>query len=271
MARADNLKLAYVTTFEESKLNLYGQRCISSLCDQVEEQVFLVTDSGFNLDVYYKNLNMIENEYSDHLNKVYLNFTKTSDFTFSPNRFCFKTSSIVTVKNQISPDYDFLVWIDADSVVRKPGFTDFIVKNLLPDNAQIASFFDRNSSYGYCETGLVVFNLRHPCCGQFIDSWNEPFASSSILNFAEWHDAFLFSHLVRTFKPGTFRYLCKDYGLKTSHPIFEFKRLRKHFEHLKGDTRKHLGFSPEKYGINPMYFRVLYRLIRSLKGGPPRW
>ena len=57
-------------------------------------------------------------------------------------------------------NHDFLIWIDADSKIRDASFDDVII-SLLPNKEQIASFFDRDSSYGYSETGIVCFNLQN--------------------------------------------------------------------------------------------------------------
>lgn len=139
-------------------------------------------------------------------------------------------------------------------MIKSGDLTSYLLK-LAPEAQQVASFFDRNQSYGYSETGIIIFNLNSPNAHTFIKEWNLAFVDGGIFQYAEWHDAFFFSHFVRSMPPKSFKYLCSELKLKSSHPIFELKPLRDRIEHLKGDTRKKLGFSPEKYQIPTAIFR----------------
>ena len=86
-----------------------------------------------------------------------------------------------------------------------------------------------------------------------------------ILEYSEWHDAFLFSHLVRKSSNANFKFLCRELNLKTSHPIFEYAKTRKVLEHLKGTVRKKLGFNPERYFLSMRLFRLFTALGNLLE------
>lgn len=239
-------KIAYVTTFSRTGYANYGRRFLSSYAKFVSEPLYLVTDEEFNLDFKYSNIIIHGNHFTEKLRETYRNFDNQNNFRFSPNRFCYKTSAVETVLQEIPKDIDYLIWLDADSFIKQDDFTDLLM-SLIPEKNQIASFFDRDLSYGYSETGIVIFNVKHSETANFVRNWNEPFVNGRIINCSEWHDAFYFSHLVRGCPPGKFRHLCSDLKLRSKHPIYEYKQLRKRIEHLKGNTRKALGFSPEKY------------------------
>lgn len=247
-------KVLYVTTFSKRGYKEYGQRFLKTFKDNIDEPLFLVLDDEADVVESWPGLTILKNDFADKIGKTYGTFEPSSNYRFAPNRFCFKTSAVETALNKVvGHEFDFLIWLDADSVIKADDLTDYLLK-LAPEEQEVASFFDRNQSYGYSETGIIIFNLNSSKVHTFIKEWNAPFVDGDIFQYAEWHDAFFFSHLVRSMPPKSFKYLCSEYKLKSSHPIFELKPLRDRIEHLKGDTRKKLGFSPEKYKIPTAIF-----------------
>ena len=254
-------KFCYVTSFSKIGYSDYGKKFIQGFEKNIQEELLVVLDQNFEVNSFSKHIKLLNNKFTLQIKKTYKNFETAIDYRFAPNRFCYKTSAIYTALSVCQNKYKYLVWLDADSLVKRNDLTKYL-ESLTPDDDQIASFFDRDRSFGYSETGVIIFNLEHTDTEKFIQNWNDAFVTGDILNYSEWHEAFYFSHLVRCNRPGLFRFLCKDLGLKTTHPIFELKPLRMRIEHLKGETRKKIGFSPEKYLIPAFIFRLVSNLIR---------
>lgn len=235
-----------MTTFSKQGYVDYGKRCLETFSRFVDCDLIVVLDEPVSIEVNNQ-ISIMDNKFKNQIEKTYSGFERSVDFRFSPNIFCFKTSAIATVADQLHESVEFLVWIDGDTFFKKSGLEQFL-QTIFPVDFQIASFFDRNKSYGYSETGLIIFNLKHGNCLDFIERWNTPFVDGTICSFFEWHDAFLFSHLMRQYPPDTFRLLCEDFNLLSTHPIDEFVSLRGYMEHLKGPARKRLGFNHSKFG-----------------------
>lgn len=249
-------KFAYVTSFSAKGYDEYGFRFLETFRKRVAQDLFLVLDQRFDVIPKWSSIQILENQYAIQIQDTYRSFKGDGNYRFAPNRFCYKTSAVETALKAAKLDYDYLIWLDADSVIKADDLTEYLA-TLVPGDSEIASFFDRERSYGYSETGIVIFNLRNQKTANFVERWNAAFVSGSIFGYSEWHDAFYFSHLVRSMPPNHFRHLCIDLNLKSSHPIYELKPLRLRIEHLKGDIRKRLGFSPEKYKIPSAIFRKL--------------
>ena len=256
-----NTDYCYVTSFSHQGYNNYGRRFIQSFGKYVQEELLVVLDQDFDVTSDSGDLNVITNSFKEKIKNTYDDFNTSEDYRFAPDRFCYKTSAICTAL--LASQKKYLVWLDADSIIKKNDLTKYL-DTLAPQDNQIASFFDRDRTYGYSETGIIIFNLEHPGTKSFIEEWNNAFVNGEILNYSEWHDAFYFSHLVRSNPPGLFRFLCADLGLRTTHPIFELKSLRKRIEHLKGNTRKKLGFSPEKYWLPTFILRRFMTILGRL-------
>lgn len=260
------MKIVYCTTFSEAGFQEYAKDFIESFLLFSDLDLILVLDEDINDLPVNSRIKVITNKYSNQIQNSYKDLKKTDDYRFQPNRFSYKTSCVkIAYDNAQENNHDFLIWIDADSKIRDASFDDVII-SLLPNKEQIASFFDRDSSYGYSETGIVCFNLQNERTKKFIFEWNDIMVSGKILEYSEWHDAFLFSHLVRKSSNANFKFLCRELNLKTSHPIFEYAKTRKVLEHLKGTVRKKLGFNPERYFLSMRLFR-LYTAIGNLFGG----
>lgn len=259
------MKIIYCTTFSKSGYNEYASELIRTFLLYSNSNLIVVLDEEINDLSMNSRIEVISNKYHNQIQSVYSDLIETDDYRFQPNRFSYKTSSIKIAYDYAKDNgYDFLVWIDADSLIKKSDFDD-VIRSILPEKAHIAAFFDRDSSYGYSETGIVCFNINHVETVKFINEWNDIMVSGRILDYSEWHDAFLFSHLVRQKQNNLFRFLCRDLKLTTSHPIFEYPKTRNVIEHLKGPIRKKLGFNPERYFISMRICNLYAKLIKIFR------
>ena len=117
-------------------------------------------------------------------------------------RFANKSFCVIdAVKN--SKEYDYVVWIDADTYTFRPMPFNFL-EQLLPRNTTV-TFLGRenpnlNDGGRYPECGFVGYNLKAPFLRQFIQDWRLLYVTSSIFKLLEWHDSFLFWHLVKIYQ-----------------------------------------------------------------------
>jgi len=194
-----------------------------------------------------KNLTVIQNHFRSEIEffqKKFFHLCSESDFKFSPNRFIYKPTAIVSANKFLAgTNYKYLVWIDADTIFKKPGLLESF-KRIAPHDGQIASVFERFHSLNYLEAGLMIFNRDHKNFNEFIGNCCNTFISGKIFDFMEWHDAFIWSQLMNAYPPDSFRLLCKEFQILGSHPIATFSILADKMDHLKGKN-KSLGFSPE--------------------------
>tara|TARA_Y100000389_G_scaffold31120_1_gene26334 strand:- start:4941 stop:5729 length:789 start_codon:yes stop_codon:yes gene_type:complete len=256
----------YCTTFSKLGYEKYGREFIKTFLTYSNCNLILVLEDVIDDLINHPRIKVVNNKFHEIITDSYKDLAINNDYRYQPKRFSYKTSCVkIAYDDAEENNHDFLIWIDADSKIKDASFDDVMI-SLLPNEEQIVSFFDRDSSYGYSETGIVCFNLRNKRTKEFIFEWNDIMVSGKILKYSEWHDAFLFSHLVRKSSNANFKFLCREHNLKTSHPIFEYAKTRKVIEHLKGDVRKKLGFNPERYFISMRLFS-LYAKIKSLFGG----
>lgn len=127
-----------------------------------------------------------------------------------------------------------MMWLDGDSVIRKPLPNDFFEQFLL-------------DGYDYCylgrepkhtETGFLIFRL--PECLPILRAWKDLYDKDTFMHQKEWHSAYLFDRAREQFLD------IKGHNLTPGgrgHVIHKCG-VGKYIDHLKGN-RKNRGRSPE--------------------------
>jgi hypothetical protein len=160
---------------------------------------------------------------------------------FSNKVFC------VTNAIKKSAGYDYVVWIDADVFTFRPMPSGFI-ETLLPADTMVTYLgrerFALNDGGKYPECGFVGYNLNHPNIKEFAAEWEKLYSTDDVFKLLEWHDSYVFWHLVRQFT--------KQYNIKVNdigyaknvkgHHVFVNSELGLYIDHMKG-KRKQLGSS----------------------------
>lgn len=161
-------------------------------------------------------------------------------------RFANKVICVVNgVKN--SKDYDYMIWIDADTFTFRPIPLKFL-EDLLPIDTMITYLGRENpaliNATKYPECGFVGYNLKHPEVQNFVNEWEQLYITDNIFKLLEWHDSFVFWHLIKKFK--------KEKSIKVNdighmkgvkgHHVFINSELGLYIDHMKG-KRKQAGTS----------------------------
>ena len=170
-------------------------------------------------------------------------------FLWDAVRFANKVFCVINaVRN--SSDYNYVVWLDADTNIFRPMPFEFITK-LLPQNTMVTYLGRENPTLNdggkYPECGFVGYNLQHPETQNFINEWERLYKEDSVFKILEWHDSYVFWHLTKKFKQEKqieVNDIGKWVGVK-GHHVFVNSVLGQYIDHMKGD-RKIKGSSSKK-------------------------
>jgi len=170
-------------------------------------------------------------------------------FLWDAVRFANKVFCVINgVRN--SADYDYVVWLDADTNIFRPMPLNFLTE-LLPQDTMVTYLGRENPSLNdggkYPECGFVGYNLKHPEIQNFITEWERLYTDDTVFEILEWHDSYVFWHLSKKFRTEK-QILVNDIGKWVGvkgHHVFVNSVLGQYIDHMKGD-RKFKGSSSKK-------------------------
>lgn len=151
------------------------------------------------------------------------------------------------VRTSVAKEYDYIVWLDADTFTFRPMPKEFL-KSLLPDNTMLTYLGRENPTLNdggkYPECGFVGYNLKHPEIQNFVNDWEKLYISDEVFKLLEWHDSYVFWHLSKIYRKEK-NIEVNDIGYwkgVKGHHVFINSELGLYIDHLKG-KRKKLGSS----------------------------
>lgn len=252
------MKIAVVTTFNESGLSKYGQRMIDTFIENWPKEI--------TLHIYPEMCNPAIKDHSrvtlKRLEEVQelINFKNkwkgvpkangdvTNDpvrskrrdagkgFKWDAVRFSHKVYAIFDCAR--TTDADILLWMDADTICHSPITYEQVMK-LCPTDKELC-FLGRKGKFSEC--GLYSMNLRSEAVKNFLNrfQWMYDSAESGIFTLDEWHDSFVFDAVRKNVK---LKELDWSSHLITGegHPLIN-SEWGAYLDHLKGG-RKSLGKS----------------------------
>ncbi len=225
-----------VTTCNAAGWEKYGKRCFDGLKHWPENASVRWYTEGFDLP------NGIRNETLTKLQSFKWAHTKyiPPDWRYNVARFANKVYAV----HDALYDYTGIgVWMDADIIATK-DIPEGYIESLLPADHYIA-LFQREGWHSEC--GLWVVDCSHPHHQGFLDNLLDWYEKGTFAQAHEWHDSVLMDATVRAFERDG---LIKAHNLsgphsKADHPMM-LHPIAKYVDHLKGPTRKDLGYSPER-------------------------
>ena len=268
-------KFLFVTTFNQKGLHDYAQRFINSFSKQVDKNIELWAyaercnpiipnkDTRIRvLDLERESTKLVEFKKKwknvPHANGDISNFGKYAQrsdakkgFKWNAVRFSHKVYSIFRAAEKT--DADVLIWIDADTFVHNT-WTYKQFSRLLPDDKWLTYVGRGKGSQTWPECGFYGMNLKHPMCKQFLAEFERFYedANNGIFELEEWHDSFVFGHIINQMLPiddNVLDYSADMYikSAKTGgggHPLINTE-LGTWIDHMKG-ARKDKGKSLDK-------------------------
>jgi len=278
------MKIKIITSYKPGTWESFARRGIHSMAKQFPKEVDIVMyceePQPTDVDTRIKcvNLNKVEPELFNFKNR-YKNdpvangkmqqinggirrspnlqgLDKDKDsFLWDAVRFSNKVFCIVNaVRN--SEEYDYVLWIDADTFTFRPVPIDFF-ENLLPADTMLTYLGRENPTLNdggvYPECGFVGYNLKHPETQNFIKDWEQLYITGEVFEILEWHDSFVFWHLSKIYRKQkniTVNDIGYNKGVK-GHHVFINSELGLYMDHFKG-KRKQAGVSAKKdLRVNP--------------------
>lgn len=262
--------ITVVTTFHKPGLDLYGQRFLDSFAARVDKKIKLLVyaedctpvnpdstqitildakQSLPELNAFkdrWKNVPHANGDISNH--PARLNRKDWSKkFKWDAIRFANK---VYAVFDACEKSTDWCVWMDADTFVHSDWTYDQF-KELLPETNWITYVGRGKGSQTWPECGFYGMNLNDTVFKEFLKEFKRMYndANNGIFRLVEWHDSFVFGHILNNMKktaPNVLDYSAEMYLREAKsggggHPLINTK-LGKWIDHMKGD-RKKLGKS----------------------------
>ena len=135
--------------------------------------------------------------------------------------------------------HDYLIWIDGDTyafdTVTKQFFMD-----LIGDNDCV--YLGRAGTHSEC--GFLMFRTNKMF--RFVSEWVNYYRTGSFKQCREWHNSYLFDLCKETFKK---RLRFKNLTPQGKGHVWFQSPIGKKLDHIKGNRRKELGYSPERHGV----------------------
>ena len=261
--------ITVVTTFHQPGLSLYGQRFLDSFAERVDPKIKLLVyaedcspvvtaDNITVLDAKKElpKLNAFKERWRDDpkANGIPPDEIKArrprdwqKKFKWDAVRFANKTYAVY---DACTRSKDWCVWMDADTFIHSNWSHKEFTK-LLPNNTWITYVGRGKGSQTWPECGFYGLNLNHPVCHEFLKEFERMYedADNGIFKLEEWHDSFVFGHILNTMKkdfPSVLDYSAEMYLREAAtggggHPLINTV-LGKWMDHMKG-ARKNAGKS----------------------------
>lgn len=262
--------ITVVTTFHQGGLDLYAQRFLNSFAERVDkrikliayaedcepqnpdpEQITILTQEAAlpKLVKFKEQWKGIPKANGDISQDPILSRRKDSNkkFKWDAVRFANKVYAVFDACERSS---DWCVWMDADTFVHSDwSYEQFL--ECLPSTSWITYVGRGKGSQTWPECGFYGMNLNDVVCQEFLQEFERMYndANGGIFQLAEWHDSFVFGHILENFKktsPNVLDYSAEMYLREAKsggggHPLINSK-LGSWIDHMKGD-RKSLGKS----------------------------
>ena len=258
--------ITVVTTFHKPGLDLYGQRFLDSFAKRVDKRIKLLVyaeDCSPVVDPLCENIKVLNakevlpklNAFKErwknvpHANGNIANHPArqgrkdwNKEFKWDAVRFANK---VYAVFDACERSKDWCVWIDADTYVHSDWSYDQF-KELLPETSWITYVGRGKGSQTWPECGFYGMNLKDEVCKRFLQEFERMYedADNGMFKLVEWHDSFIFGHIVNKMKlktPNVLDYSAEMYlrEAKTGgggHPLINTK-LGKWIDHMKGNRK----------------------------------
>jgi hypothetical protein len=258
--------ITVVTTFHKPGLEKYGQRFLDSFAQRVDKKIklFVYAEACQPVNPDPEQIKIFDAfEALPKLNGFKVkwgNVPKANGippeeikarrprdwhkkFKWDAIRFANKTYAVFDACERST---DWCVWMDADSYIHSDWSYEEFAK-LLPNNKWLTYVGRGKGSQTWPECGFYGMNLKHPMCKQFIAEFERFYedADNGIFELEEWHDSFVFGHILNQLKPidtNVHDYSANMYlrEAKTGgggHPLINGP-LGKFMDHMKGGRKE---------------------------------
>lgn len=227
----------FVTSMSEEGRKQYGQKML----DSWEEHV-----PYFRLKVY-KDEDLDQNELKKiderekvfHENLVMLN----PSYKYQMGRFARKVFAITDPMLEMETK-KWLIWIDADTIVKK-RIDDKFIHDILGDAETCVAAYLGRKNWSHSECGFVAYNFDEG--GMFfLRDFRALYINNIVYKLKEWHDSYVFDWLRNAYERSGFKFFDLSYGLDLGNVqdhgnealnIWKYSKLEDYIVHLKGNAK----------------------------------
>ena len=253
--------ISVITTFSTLGWHSYGKRMIDSFVKYWPKEIKLIVyyeekpkDVDYGDQVQWVNFEQASPELVAYKKKHKTNPFATgwkigtdpkSKYSYLWDAVKFAHKSFCVSHAALNSSTDIIIWLDADVVTHNFVSREHI-ESLLPQNSYCA-YLGRKKIYPEC--GFVMYDCTSEYNEPFMKEWQELYTKDKLFKLAEYHDSYLFQHLVEHFE-----FVFPDFkhtSISGSHPnrpgvhVFINSPLGQYMDHLKG-ARKIKGKSKKE-------------------------
>lgn len=270
-------KILVVTSFSEDGYKLYGKDFISSWKNNWPSEVNLLVYHHSNFkgttwapdfkdegNISYRNLDLIQElgSFKEQGAKLIESKTgqpyntSTAPWQLDIVKFTNKVFALANANADLSRTYDWIVWLDADTITKKPVSIGRLT-HWLDKGADIVHLGRTATSYS--ETSFIGFQSRKGLGGAclFIDDLIWFYLSGEFQYFVEWHDGFIFERLLNFVKRHHLKTKNLSRHVHGTLAAFSNSELGFYMEHKKGnlkygkDVKPHSNNGKVPFIVNP--------------------
>lgn len=194
------MKIQVVTSFSGEGWNKYANSMVRNFTKYWPTEVDLKAyhhdckDENFIGAVNIKYFNLHEIGEHEIFMERWRNLKNVpQDWRYDAGKFTHKVFAITDAFFSNFEDYDYTIWLDADTVTKAVVQMEDIQK-WLEGSPDIVHLGRQNTNYS--ETSFIAFKHNNGI-EAFIADWMRTFTSGEFHNYAEWHDGYVFERLLR--------------------------------------------------------------------------
>lgn len=227
-------KTLAITTFNKELYSAYAHRFVETFPHRDLDLKIYSEDTAFEFKTTFLHLPKEFVERNSH--------RTIRSYKNDAVRFCYKPYAIAQCLGDWAYKYTRLLWIDADTRFHKRITEDWIDEHLYKESA-LMTYMGRPNYYS--ETGLLLFNLEHPECHNYINTVRNYYDTDNIYLLPEQHDSYVWDYVRKHYET---KHNTEFHNVGVAHKV-KGGHIQAHlygewFDHMKG-KRKQQGYSQE--------------------------
>lgn len=271
------MKILFIATFPSKHFSLYGKVFLeraedilnnfnASSNDHIDMEVSIdgLADFSATEKRCFSSIKLIDYTPSLYGRSDFVKNVKVqdqSDLDIAGNvskqiiRWSFKGMMQIHYLNNFKNIYDYIIYIDADTIFTKE-LTSNDLTELLPGKGELLSAVFRHDVNKYTETGWIAWNTHHTHFRKWVQLYTEGWETHIYERLNAYHDCAIFDWVCKHYSEVEYKNLSGggEHG-------FNSGILGRFIDHKKG-IRKHMGFSYEKLpGFNSKFGTFLYKVV----------
>ena len=172
----------------------------------------------------------------EHVNNVHVNNIK-----HQASKFAYKVYA--QLEELESPRTQYVIYLDGDNVTMKDLPMEVLEKLVHPD--VYLSFVNRMPAK-YTETSIMIWDTHNKNHEEWCSVYRNMYDGDKIFEYSAWHDCIAFDETTfPMIKAEVIKCMDLGFGAPSKHPLV-VGPLGEYFDHLKGPSRKELGYSKER-------------------------